>query len=363
MALGCMPTFVAPMHIKITGTGSAHPAQEKSNEAFLEHDFYDLTGAPITANNKEIINKFQAITGIAKRRYVSPEESSTDIATEAGQKAIEDAQIDPETLDYVIVAHNVGDIAIESNQVNTLPCLAAKVKAGLKIANPNCVAYDLIFGCPGWIEGMIQAQAFIKAGMAQRCLVIGTETLSRVLDPNDRDSMIYADGAGAAVIEKSNTLGGILAHKTVTYTHQGESDYIFYGTSNKGGGKTKYIKMFGRKVYEFALSHVPQAMAQTLDKAQISIDQVKKIFIHQANEKMDEAIVNRFYRIYKEKMPENILPMNIEAYGNSSVATVPTLFDLVRKTNYKGHQVAPGNIILFASVGAGMNINAVVYQI
>ena len=358
-----MPTFVSPMQIKITGTGSAHPAQEESNEAFLKHQFYDLSGTPIASENKEIIEKFQAITGIAKRRYISHEESSSDIAIEAGQKAIEDAQIDSETLDYIIVAHNVGDIAAESHQVNTLPCVAAKVKAGLQIANPNCVAYDLIFGCPGWIEGIIQAQAFIKAGMAQKCLVIGTETLSRVLDPNDRDSMIYADGAGAAVIEKSVSAGGILAHKTVTYTHQGESEFIFYGTSNKAGGKTKYIKMFGRKVYEFALSHVPQAMAQTLDAAQISIDQVKKIFIHQANEKMDEAIVNRFYRIYKEKMPENILPMNIEAYGNSSVATVPTLFDLVRKTNYKGHQVTPGDIVLFASVGAGMNINAVVYQI
>ncbi len=351
------------MQVKITGTGSAHPAHEQSNEAFLGHEFYDLTGAPIAAENGEIIEKFQAITGIAKRRYIDADESSSDIAIQAGQKAIADAKIDPETLDYIIVAHNVGDIAAESHQVNTLPCMAAKVKAGLKIANPNCVAYDLIFGCPGWIEGIIQAQAFIKAGMAQKCLVIGSETLSRVLDPNDRDSMIYADGAGAAILEKSAAAGGILAHKTVTYTNQGESDYIFYGTSNKAGGKTKYIKMFGRKVYEFALSHVPQAMAQTLDAAQISIDQVKKIFIHQANEKMDEAIVNRFYRIYKEKMPEDVLPMNIEAYGNSSVATVPTLFDLVRKTNYKGHQVATGDIVLFASVGAGMNINAVVYQI
>ena len=351
------------MQIKITGTGSADPKQEQSNDAFLEHEFFDVSGNPIAASNNEIISKLKAITGIAKRRYIAPEESSADIAIEAGKKALQDAQTDPETIDYLIVAHNVGDIAAESHQVNTLPCVAAKVKAGLQIANPNCVAYDLIFGCPGWIEGVIQAQAFIKAGMAKKCLVIGTETLSRVLDPNDRDSMIYADGAGAAVIEKSDAEGGILAHKTVTYTHQGESDFIFYGTSNKGEGKTKYIKMFGRKVYEFALTHVPQAMAQTLDEAHIPITQVKKIFIHQANEKMDEAIVNRLYRSYKEKMPKDVLPMNIGAYGNSSVATVPTLFDLVRKKNYEGHQVAQGDIVLFASVGAGMNINAIVYQI
>tara|TARA_A100001015_G_scaffold179453_1_gene199510 strand:- start:818 stop:1906 length:1089 start_codon:yes stop_codon:yes gene_type:complete len=360
---GYINTFTNVMQIKITGTGSAHPSQEQSNEAFLEHNFYDLTGSPIATSNEEIISKFKAITGIEKRRYISSEKSSADIAVEAGQKALEDAQINPESLDYIIVAHNVGDIASDSHQVNTLPCVAAKVKAGLEIVNPNCVAYDLIFGCPGWIEGLIQAQAFLKAGMAKKCLVIGTETLSRVLDPNDRDSMIYADGAGAAVVEQCSASGGILGHKTVTYTHQGESDYIYYGTSNKAGGKTQYIKMFGRKVYEFALSHVPDAIAQTLKEASISIADVKKIFIHQANEKMDEAIVKRLYRIFKEKMPNDVLPMNIATYGNSSVATVPTLFDLVRKENYMGHQVSSGDIVVFASVGAGMNINAVVYQI
>ena len=99
-------------------------------------------------------------------------------------------------------AHNVGDIALNSNQVNTLPSLASKVKAGLKIKSPNCVAYDILFGCPGWVEGVIQAKAFIKAGMAKKCLVVGADTLSRVLDQSDRDSMIYADGAGATVVEE-----------------------------------------------------------------------------------------------------------------------------------------------------------------
>ena len=256
----------------------------------------------------------------------------------------------------------LGDVYKRQNQIDTLPCLASKVKAGLEIKNPNCVAYDILFGCPGWVEGVIQATAFIKAGMAKKCLVIGADTLSRVLDHTDRDSMIYADGAGATIIEKSSEQGGILSHKTVTYTSEGEADFIFYGTANDKVGNSKYIKMHGRKVYEFALSKVPLALKSCLESSGRSLSELKKIFLHQANLKMDEAIINRFYGLYNKKMPENILPMNIQEFGNSSVATVPTLFDLVINRNYCGHSLRKNDLILFASVGAGMNIHAITYQ-
>ena len=275
------------------------------------------------------------------------------------------ADIDPETLDYIILAHNFGDITCNSKQIDTLPSLASRVKAKLKIKNPECIAYDVLFGCPGWIEGMIQAQAFIKAKMAQKCLVIGADALSRVIDSHDRDSMIYADGAGATVLEKSSQEGGILSHCTLTFTAEDEANFIFYGKSSKKGecNGDKFIKMQGRKVYEFALSNVPSAMKKCLDNSGVTIGKLKKIFIHQANKKMDEAIAKRFFRLYKTQMPDDILPMNIEEFGNSSVATVPTLFNLVLKENYKGHSITKGDVILFASVGAGMNINAITYQI
>ena len=148
------------------------------------------------------------------------------------------------------------------------------MKAKLKIKNPECVAYDILFGCPGWVEGMIQAQAFMKAEMAQKCLVIGADALSRVVDPHDRDSMIYADGAGATILEKSNLKGGILSHSTLTFTAEDEADFIFYGESynkTKGNGD-KFIKMQGRKVYEFALINVPAAMKKCLDHSGIPIE-------------------------------------------------------------------------------------------
>ena len=100
----------------------------------------------------------------------------------AGRLAIEDAGIDPETLDQVIVAHNFGDVQANSNQSDIVPSLASRIKHGLNIKNPSCVGYDVLFGCPGWIQGIIQANAFIRAGMAKKCLVIATETLSRVVD-------------------------------------------------------------------------------------------------------------------------------------------------------------------------------------
>jgi len=350
------------MNIKITGSGSSIPDQIQSNSEFSLNSFYDADGKRISNPNEEIIEKFKAITGIEQRRYIKENETVSDIAVEAAKRAINDAKLDPETLDYIIVAHNVGDIALNTNQVNTLPSLASKVKAGLRIKNPDCVAYDILFGCPGWVEGVIQAKAFIKAGMAKKCLVIGADTLSRVLDQTDRDSMIYADGAGATVIEECDAEGGILSHKTATYTFDGEAEFIFYGPSNQSGKGTKYIKMHGRKVYEFALSNVPAAIQNCLDASGESIEDVKKIFIHQANLKMDDAIIKRLYRLYKKPMPEGVLPMNIQEFGNSSVATVPTLFDLIRKENYKGHQLHPGDLIIFASVGAGMNINAITYR-
>ena len=350
------------MNIKITGTGSVIPSKVEQNKSFSNHLFFDSNGDSIKNSNEVIIEKFKSITGIEQRRYIENNQTVTDIAIEAANKSIDNAKIDRELIDYIIVAHNVGDITFESNQIDTLPCLASKVKAGLKIKNPNCVAYDILFGCPGWVEGVIQATAFIKAGMAKKCLVIGADTLSRVLDHTDRDSMIYADGAGATIIEKSNEQGGILSHKTVTYTSEGEADFIFYGTANDKIGNSKYIKMHGRKVYEFALSKVPLALKSCLESSGRSLSELKKIFLHQANLKMDEAIINRFYGLYNKKMPENILPMNIQEFGNSSVATVPTLFDLVINRNYCGHSLRKNDLILFASVGAGMNINAITYQ-
>ena len=351
------------MNIKITGSGSYIPTEIVSNKDFAEHVFLNDDGTPFPHPNDIVAEKFLEITGIKERRYVTDDLQTSDIAFIAAKRAIEDSKIDPETLDYIIFAHNFGNVKKGAIQTDLLPSLATRVKFDLRIKNPKCVCYDMLFGCPGWVEGVIQAQAFIKAGMAKKCLVIGAETLSRVVDMHDRDSMIYSDGAGATIIEATDEEGGILAHETATFTYD-EAYYLFFGNSfNKTHDPdVRYIKMHGRKIYEFALSQVPKAMKECLEKSGIDIKDIKKILIHQANEKMDEAIIQRFYKLHGQTPPDEIMPMSIHKLGNSSVATVPTLYDLLVKGELGNHSIKKGDIILFASVGAGMNVNAIVYK-
>ena len=352
------------MAIKFTGIGSCIPQNTIKNSAFLEKRFKNPDGSSIPGSNDLIIKKFKAITGISERRYADDDVTSSDLATVAAKRAIEDAQVNPETLDYIIVAQNFGDVKYNHPQSDAVPSLASRVKHHLKIANPSCVAYDVVFGCPGWLQGVIQANAFIKAGIAKKCLVIGAETLSRVIDPHDRDSMIFSDGAGAVVVEDiPNQKGGIIAHESETYS----KDEAYYLTFEESYNKdhdtgTRYIKMNGRKIYNFTLSHVPAAMKKCLDKSGLEIKDIKKLFLHQANEKMDDAICERFYQLYNMEVPKHIMPMSIGQLGNSSVATLPTLLDLVRKRQIKNQELNSGDTIVLASVGAGMNINAMVYQ-
>lgn len=355
------------MNISITGIGSYIPENSVSNESFINSVFYDKDGTLISSSSETIIRKFKAITGIEERRYVSNDLLMSDIASIAAKRAIEDAGIDPETLDGIILAHNFGNIPHGEIQTDILPSIASRIKHDLQIKNPDCIAFDILFGCPGWVQGVIIARQYILTGEAKRFLVIGAETLSRVLDPHDRDSMIYADGAAATVIEGNEEeapVQGILSTAAQTFAEK-EAYYLFYDTSHKKdhAPKTRYIKMDGRKIYEFALTHVPQAMKKCLDKSGIPIEKLKKVFIHQANEKMDDAIIREFYKLYNKDVPGDIMPMSIHKLGNSSVATVPTLLELVLKGKQPKHELKTGDVILLASVGAGMNVNAITYVV
>lgn len=350
----------------ITGTGSYIPPMIKENREFAINNFYTNTQQPIPTAPSEIIEKFEKITGIAQRRYAAEGMSASDMACLAAQAAIADADIDPETLDYIIVAHNFGNVIKHTIQGDAVPSLASRVKHVLGVRNPSCIPYDILFGCPGWLQGLIQAHLYFAAGAAKRCLVVGTEMLSRVIDVYDRDSMIFSDGAGACIVEaRANSTSGILGVSAQSYSVD-ELEYINMGKSNYPGSdeRIRYIKMEGRKVYEFALTYVPVAIRDCLEKSGVHINEVRKIFIHQANEKMDEAIIKRLYDLYGQSvLPENIMPMNIRELGNSSVATIPTLFDMVKKGLLPQHKVSDGDVVVFASVGAGMNINAVCYRI
>ncbi|MCK9450525.1 MAG: ketoacyl-ACP synthase III [Bacteroidales bacterium] len=350
----------------ISGTGSYIPNRIIKNSDFVKQVFFEKDQSLIDSPGEEIIRKFKDITGIGERRWAENNQNNSDLAAFAAEAAIKDAGIDRETIDQIIVAHNYGDVTKGSNQSDMVPSIAARVRHKLGIKNNQCVPYDVIFGCPGWIQGVIQADAFIRTGLAKRCLVIGTETLSRIVDVYDRDTMIFSDGAGAVILEANSegTDSGIMATSNMSHTDE-ELDYLYFDKSNlpDSNSNTKYIKMLGRKVYEYSLNHVPDAMKIALDRSGEPIESVKKILIHQANEKMDAAIVQRFFRKYGLRPNiETVMPMSIAELGNSSVATVPTLYDMILKNQVPNHHIEKGDILLFASVGAGMNINSFVYK-
>jgi 3-oxoacyl-[acyl-carrier-protein] synthase-3 len=351
----------------ITGTGSYIPPKSVKNEDFLGNVFYDKDGTILDKSNKEIIDKFFEITTIAERRYANDNLVTSDIAGYAAIEAIKSANIDKEELDYIIVAHNFGDTHKENTRMDAVPSLAARVKHNLGIINPGTVTYDILFGCPGWLQAAIQADYLIKSGDAKKVLVIGAEILSRVSDPHDRDSMLYSDGAGATVFEarESQSPVGILAHKTQSDTLL-YSKMLYMGNSYNTDNEEKdnlFLKMNGRKLYQYAIEKVPQLIKECIDKSNIHISEIKKALIHQANGKMDDAILKRLFNHYNiTDIPDNIMPMTISWLGNSSVATIPTLLDLIIKDQLKPHRINKGDVLIFASVGAGMNINALIYK-
>lgn len=348
----------------IIATGSYIPKERVPNSHFLDREFFSPDGQKMEKSNAEIVKTLYNITGIKERRYVSDDLTTTDVAYQAAEAALKG--LDRESLDYIIVAQNFGDVRAGNLRSDMVPTIASRVKHLLKIKNPYCVAYDIPFGCPGWLQGMIMADYYIRSGDAKRILVVGAEILSRVADPHDIDCMIFADGAGATVVEASDTNGtdGILAH--VARTDAEKNAWMLrlgktYHPHRQEG--ELYIKMDGHDIYRYALKTVPLVVKQALEKAGLDLTDVDKLLMHQANAKMDDAILARLFRLYGMKsVPPEIMPMIIHWAGNSSVATIPTMLDLLLRNQIDGHRLSGGDIAVFASVGAGMNINAMVYR-
>jgi len=217
----------------ITGTGSYVPNRIVKNSDFLKQVFFEKDQTVIEGSGDLIVSKFKDITGISERRWAASNQNASDIGAIAAEEAIKNAGIDRETIDQIIVAHDFGDVPIDTIQTDLLPSLASRIKHLLNIQNSNCIPYDIIFGCPGWIQGIIQADAYIKSGLAKRCLVIGAETLSRVIDVYDRDSMIFSDGAGATIVEgiEEEEKRGILSTAMTSHTNE-EAYYLYLGKSN-----------------------------------------------------------------------------------------------------------------------------------
>jgi 3-oxoacyl-[acyl-carrier-protein] synthase III len=349
----------------ITGTGSHLPERVVPNAHFLDRRFLGRDGQPLKGSSADLLRQFETITDIVERRWAPEGLAASDLAADAARQAIADAKVDPESLDYILLAHNFGDVRAGTAHVEAVPALAARVKHHLGIRNPRCVALDLVFGCPGWLQGVILADALIRAGEIRRALVVGTETLSRVSDPHDRDGLLYADGAGAAVLEGRETEApvGILAGaaRSDTLEHSG---ILGVGPSYDPGrqGDGPFIKMEGRRIYKYAVSTVAPAIKEVLDQAGLGLEDVSKLLLHQANGKMIDAIASGLAALCGTARRADLVPKTVSWLGNSSVATLPTILDLIRRGALDGHRIEPGDCVVFGAVGAGMHVNAVVYR-
>ncbi|MDD7885070.1 3-oxoacyl-ACP synthase III family protein [Flavivirga sp. 57AJ16] len=349
----------------IIGTGKYIPEMEIDGRQLSQKSLYDEDGKLIEKPFNETLKKFIDITKIEKRRYAPDSMSNSEMGRIAAEKAIEESKIDREKIDYIIYATNYGEVG-ENGQANFMPSASARLKNKLKIENRKCITYDMVFGCPGFVEAVILANNLILANKAKVILVVGSDFLSRVVDPFDRNKLIFADGAAAMMLIKNTSPKKGIIHSNTICDNGEEIDFMWNGNSyNKNHDQNNlYIKMRGRKIYEYALKNVPLAIKNTIDEAKLTISDIKKIIIHQANAKMDEAIITRLFKLYnQESYSPNILPMTVHFLGNSSVATVPTLYDLIDKGELGNHRFLSGDYIIMASLGASMNINCILYQI
>ena len=353
------------MSIVIKGTGSFLPEKIVPNSAFEKNTFYAKTGDLIEKPTKDVIASLEAITGIKERRYIPDNEDSVPLMVKSALNAIKDSGLDKDELGGIIVAHNAGNMVSEMGGWEPIPNMAGRIKNSLNITNHNIFAYDILFGCPGWLQAIIQARQNILTGDADNILVVGIEVASRMLDPHDVDSMIFADGCGAAVISSSDIEGkGILG--TAVFSH-GLEDLmnIYVGKSNnKEFPGNCFLKMKGRDVYRYATKWLPQVIKKALDKSGHTIKDIDIFLFHQANEKMLHAIAANISKLYgiEDLSFDGKIPMTIQFTGNTSVATIPNMLDMILKGKLDGYNIKEGDLAVLASVGVGMHCNAIVYQ-
>lgn len=319
------------MTTRIIGTGSSIPNRKVTND--------DL--AKIMDTSDEWI---YSRTGIHSRHLVE-QETTTGMASDAAQKAMENAGVSPEEIDLIIVGSVSGDMCY--------PSTACLVQA--KIGAVNAVAYDISAGCSGFLFALNTAHAYIQSGIYQCALVIGAETLSKMMDWNDRSTcVLFGDGAGAAIVKANNA--GIRA---ITQHSDGAGGDVLV-CSNRGSNnpfvtsdtKLDYTKMEGQEVFKFAVKMVPKCVQEVIEKAGLSVDDVDYFLLHQANKRIIESVSKRL------KVSLDKFPTNIEHYGNTSAASIPILLDeLNRKNTFQ-----KGDIIVMSGFGAGLTWGATLLE-
>ncbi len=315
--------------VGITGIGSYIPDKVVTN--------YDLSKI-VDTSNEWIIER----TGIRERRIVESDVSTSDIATIAAKRALEDGNINPEEIDLIIVATVTPDMAFPSTA-----CIVQK-----NIQAINAAAFDISVGCSGFIYGLSLAFNFIKAGSYKKVLVIGGETLSKIVNWEDRNTCIlFGDGAGACILERCEDEFGFLAfdlgsdgvkgHLLIKPAGGSRLPASYETVSNK----LHTIKMDGREVFKFAVRIVEQTSKKVLRKANTDLTQIDWFIPHQANTRIIQTAKKKL------QLENSKVYTNIEKYGNTSSASIPVALDEV----YRKELIKKGDILLLTAFGAGLS--------
>lgn len=324
------------MGIAITGSGSATPETVLDNCGLSR--IVDTSDEWITSR-----------TGIKQRRLASPRESVSEIATVAARRAIASADILPTDLDLILLATSTPDDLFGS---------ACQIQA--RLGASRAVAFDLTAACSGFIFGLVTAAQFIRTGVYQNVLLIGADALSRWVDWSDRTTcVLFGDGAGAVVMQandRDRLLGFELRsdgsqNQYLQLPYQPESQELLEGVSISQG-TFKPMTMNGKEVYRFAVQQVPEVLDKALYRANLESSQVDWLLLHQANQRILDAVAQRL------KIPNRKVISNLANYGNTSAASIPLALD---ETVREG-KIQPGDIIAASGFGAGLTWGAAIFQ-
>ena len=328
-------TSTLPRHSRVTGTGSFLPPKRLTNDALAAQ----LAADGIETSDQWIVER----TGIRARHFAEPDVGSSDLAVEAARRALAAADVDAASIDLIIVATSTPDMVFPSTA-----CLVQR-----KLGVNGCAAFDVQAVCSGFIYALTIADSMIRTGAARRALVIGAEVFSRILDFKDRGTcVLFGDGAGAVVLEASDTPGIVASELHADGRHAD----ILCVPGHVSGGKVlgdPLLTMDGPAVFKLAVSVLYDVALSVLEKAGRSHADIDWLIPHQANIRILQSTAKRL------KLPLEKLIVTVDQHGNTSAASIPLALD----ESVRGGKIKRGDTVLLEGVGGGFTWGAVLLDL
>jgi 3-oxoacyl-[acyl-carrier-protein] synthase-3 len=320
---------------RIAGTGSSLPPRRVTNDDLVAQ----LAQQGIETSDEWIVER----TGIRSRHFAERDVASSDLALEASRRALEAAGRQPQDIDLIIVATSTPDMVFPSTA-----CILQH-----KLGANGCPAFDVQAVCSGFVYALTVADAMIQSGAASRALVVGAEVFSRILDFKDRTTcVLFGDGAGAVVLEASETPGILASDLHADGSHVG----ILCVPGNVYGGQIlgdPLLKMDGQAVFKLAVGLLDKAARATLDKAGLTDADIDWLIPHQANIRIMQSTARKL------KLPMDKVVVTVDQHGNTSAASIPLALDHAVRAG----QVKPGQTVLLEGVGGGFTWGAVLLKV